>query len=168
METLAWPAGHHDGLRHRMIWKGPEAIRHCCTNPQKLHKTVGRIVKFLSNCHDGLHFRHFCISRTIVLLPEAPHALSLHWSKKIPLGPSFPESSVSQNFLPVSSCYRRQRTKKRSSLNQKGQNYICAHEQAQLCGLPKNLLKTTGTKQNTGIGVYANHDKARTLKWAAF
>ena len=37
-------------------------------------------------------------------LPEAPQALSLHWSRKIPLGPSFPESSASQNFLPVSSC----------------------------------------------------------------
>lgn len=39
-------------------------------------------------------------------IPEAPHALSLHWSRKIPFGPSFPESSVSQNFLPVSSCCR--------------------------------------------------------------
>ena len=39
-------------------------------------------------------------------VPEAPHALSLHWSRKIPFGPSFPESSASQNFLPVSSCCR--------------------------------------------------------------
>lgn len=42
------------------------------------------------------------------VVPEAPHALSRHWSRKIPLGPSLPESSVSQNFFPVSSCCRGQ------------------------------------------------------------
>lgn len=61
---------------------------------------------------------HFYKSNCILLLPEAPHALSLHWSKKIPFGPSFPESSVSQNFLPVSSCYVKHRTQ-RGRLNQK-------------------------------------------------
>ena len=49
------------------------------------------------------------------LSPEAPQALSLHWSRKIPLGPSLLESSDSQNFFPGSSCCRTRRERGESS-----------------------------------------------------
>lgn len=61
-----------------------------------------RLAAFMTPCCLPLFHRH----RHGWWIPEAPHALSLHWSRKIPFGPSFPESSVSQNFLPVSSCCR--------------------------------------------------------------
>lgn len=131
------PQPHHHGnpgLADGTPWwaetpndlKRPEALRHSPTPPSSIsievtrigHKTLWKWLKSSQTLTKSSILNHFCISKGIRWLPEAPHALSLHWSKKIPFGPSFPESSVSQNFLPVSSCYMRHKNKERSSLIQ--------------------------------------------------